>query len=93
MKNFIFTLLILLSSCSSPKERIIRGEWLYLEGYNIGDLIYFNEKQGFKIDDSLNIYVKNIHKATIKNISWDNELEIISKSGEIGFYKLIDDVY
>ena len=89
----ILILLIFFSSCSSHKERIIRGEWLYLKGYHIGDLIYFDEKKSFEIDDSLNIYKKNIHVGTIKKISWDNELEITSKDGKIGFYKLIDDVY
>ncbi len=79
--------LIFFFECNSQRNYPIQDEfWKYSNGYYIGDVIDYRNNT-FKVDRNSKIYKKGNWIATIKSIN-NKKMEIISQSGEKGYYVL-----
>lgn len=95
MKYLKFCSLFLIFSClcnTSEDVNIFyvrQYVWKYVQGYNINDFIYFDNE--LILDNKKDIYIK---KKKIGKLLSSNKSEILiqSKSGEIGYYYIFDDV-
>ena len=73
-------------SCESQKEKVIKNQWKYQDGYHIGDVIHFGAARYFSIDDSCKIYRNGDYVAFVKSVN-NKTLKLISAKGnEVGFY-------
>jgi hypothetical protein len=87
--RYIILLLLVLDGCmpnSLSIRELSKYEWIYEDGYHIGDVLHFDKSNHFSISEDSIIYKNDVIVGRLLDFN-KGSLMILSEKNEKGYYR------